>query len=155
MDYNKAFWPKSRLFFVVLLLQNERCYEAEICAILLLLRCPFHWHRLISMDSMNFYALVNVHVVCIALMYIHTTGLVAATPALGLRAGPSADAMATRFRLRGSRTAQSDHTHLQNKTGDTTTKQINTNTHPANLLATSAPHHPPPPPVHTHTHTFL
>ena len=44
MDYNKAFWPKSRSFFVVLLLQNGRCYEAEICAILLLLRCPFRWN---------------------------------------------------------------------------------------------------------------
>ena len=41
MDYNKAFVPKSRSFFVVLLLQNGRCYEAEICAILLLLRCSF------------------------------------------------------------------------------------------------------------------
>ena len=39
MDYNKAFWPKSRSFFVVLLLQDGRCYEAEICTILLLLRC--------------------------------------------------------------------------------------------------------------------
>ena len=44
MDYNKAFWPKSRSFFVVLLLQNGRCYEVEICAILLLLRCPFRWN---------------------------------------------------------------------------------------------------------------
>ena len=44
MDYNKAFWPKSRSFFVVLLLQNGRCYEAEVCAILLLLRCPFQWN---------------------------------------------------------------------------------------------------------------
>ena len=30
MDYNKAFWPKSRSFFEVLLLENGRCYEAEI-----------------------------------------------------------------------------------------------------------------------------
>ena len=44
MDYNKAFWPKSRSFFVVLLLQNGRCYEAEICAILLLLRCAIAWY---------------------------------------------------------------------------------------------------------------
>ena len=42
--YNKVFWPKSRSFFVVLLLPNGRCYEAEICAILLLLRCPFRWN---------------------------------------------------------------------------------------------------------------
>ena len=41
MDYNKAFWPKSRSFFVVILLPNGRCYEAETCAILLLLRWPF------------------------------------------------------------------------------------------------------------------
>ena len=45
MDYNKAFWPKSRSFFVVLLLQNGRCYEAEICAILLPLRYAFAWYR--------------------------------------------------------------------------------------------------------------
>ena len=44
MDYNKAFWPKSRSFFVVLLLLTGRCYEAEICAILLLLKCPFRWN---------------------------------------------------------------------------------------------------------------
>ena len=37
MDCNKAFGPKSWSFFVVLLLQNGRCYEAEICAILFLL----------------------------------------------------------------------------------------------------------------------
>ena len=37
MDYNKAVWPKSSSFFVVLLLLNGRCYEAEICIILLLL----------------------------------------------------------------------------------------------------------------------
>ena len=28
IDYNKAFWPKSRSFFVVLLLLTGRCYEA-------------------------------------------------------------------------------------------------------------------------------
>ena len=39
MDYSKAFWPKLRPSFVVLLLLNVRCYEAEICAILLPLRC--------------------------------------------------------------------------------------------------------------------
>ena len=42
MDYNKAFWPKPRSFFVVLLLPNGRCSEAEICANLLLLRCSFN-----------------------------------------------------------------------------------------------------------------
>ena len=41
MDYNKAFWPKSMSCFVVILLLTGRCYGAEICAILLLLRCPF------------------------------------------------------------------------------------------------------------------
>ena len=44
MDYNKAFWPKLRSFFVVLLLLTGRCCGAEICAILLLLRCPFRWY---------------------------------------------------------------------------------------------------------------
>ena len=38
MDYNKAFWPKSRSLFVVLLLHSGRCYEAESYSILLLLR---------------------------------------------------------------------------------------------------------------------
>ena len=43
MDYSQAFWPKLRSFFVVLVLLTGRCYEAEICTILLLLRClPFH-----------------------------------------------------------------------------------------------------------------
>ena len=44
MDYNKAFLPKSRCFSAVLLLHSGRCYEAEICAILFLLRCPFRWY---------------------------------------------------------------------------------------------------------------
>ena len=44
MDYNKAFRPKSRSFFVVLLLLTGRCYEAEICVIVFLLRCPFIWY---------------------------------------------------------------------------------------------------------------
>ena len=29
MDYNKAFWPKLRSFFVVFLLLTGRCYEAK------------------------------------------------------------------------------------------------------------------------------
>ena len=53
MDYNKAFWPKSRSLFVVLLLQNERCYEAEICAILLLLRCPFRWNPFLPKSKLS------------------------------------------------------------------------------------------------------
>ena len=44
MDYNKAFLPKSRCFSAVLLLHSGRCYEAEICVILFLLRCPFRWY---------------------------------------------------------------------------------------------------------------
>ena len=44
MDYNKAFWPKLSSFFVVLLLRNGRCYEAEIWTILLLLTCTFAWN---------------------------------------------------------------------------------------------------------------
>ena len=44
MDYNKAFCPKSRSFFVAFLLLTGKCYEAEICAILLLLRCSFQWY---------------------------------------------------------------------------------------------------------------
>ena len=45
MDYNKAFLPKSRRFSAVLLLHSGRCYEAEISAILILLRCPFIWYH--------------------------------------------------------------------------------------------------------------
>ena len=45
MDYNKAFLPKSRRFSAVLLLHSGRCYEAEICTILLPLRCPFRWYH--------------------------------------------------------------------------------------------------------------
>ena len=41
MDYNKAFWPKSRSFFEVILLLTGRCYEAEICTILFPLRYSF------------------------------------------------------------------------------------------------------------------
>ena len=44
MDYNKAFLPKSRCFSAVVLLHSGRCYEAEICVILFLLRCPFIWY---------------------------------------------------------------------------------------------------------------
>ena len=44
MDYNKAFLPKSRCFSAVFLLHSGRCYEAEICVILFLLRCPFIWY---------------------------------------------------------------------------------------------------------------
>ena len=33
-----------RSFFVVLLLLSGRCYEAEICVILFLLRCSFRWY---------------------------------------------------------------------------------------------------------------
>ena len=44
MGYNKAFWSNLSSFFVVLLLRNGRCYEAEIWTILLLLICTFAWN---------------------------------------------------------------------------------------------------------------
>ena len=44
MDYNKAFCPKLSSFFELFLLLTGRCYEAEICAILISLRCPFRWY---------------------------------------------------------------------------------------------------------------
>ena len=44
MDYNKGFLLKSRSFLVVHLLRSGRCYEAEICVILFLLRCHFIWY---------------------------------------------------------------------------------------------------------------
>ena len=53
MDYNKAFLPKSRRFSVVLLLHSGRCYEAEICTILFVLRCPFIWYHFFC-QSQNF-----------------------------------------------------------------------------------------------------
>ena len=45
MDYSQAFWPKSSSFFVVLLLLAGRCYEAEICAIMLPLRSALAWNH--------------------------------------------------------------------------------------------------------------
>ena len=39
MDYSQAFWPKLSSLFGVFLLLTGRCYGAEICAILLPLRC--------------------------------------------------------------------------------------------------------------------
>ena len=44
MDYNKAFCPKSSSFSAVFLLLTGRCYGAEFCTILLLLRCSFRWY---------------------------------------------------------------------------------------------------------------
>ena len=42
MDYSQAFWPKLSSLFGVFLLLTGRCYGAEICAILLPLRCFLH-----------------------------------------------------------------------------------------------------------------
>ena len=53
MDYNKAFLPKLRRFSAVLLLHSGRCYEAEICVILFLLRCPFIWYRFLLMSNFS------------------------------------------------------------------------------------------------------
>ena len=53
MDYNKAFLPKSRRFSAVLLLHSGRCYEAEICVILFLLRCPFIWYHFLLKSKMS------------------------------------------------------------------------------------------------------
>ena len=44
MDYSQAFLPKLSSFFEAFLLPAGRCYEAKICAILLLLRYPFVWY---------------------------------------------------------------------------------------------------------------
>ena len=41
MDYSQAFLPKLSSKFEALLLLAGRCYEAEICTIVLLLRCSF------------------------------------------------------------------------------------------------------------------
>ena len=41
MDYSQAFRPKLRPMFAFFLHVIGRCYENEICAILLLLRCSF------------------------------------------------------------------------------------------------------------------
>ena len=53
MDYNKAFWPKLSSFFVVLLLRNGRCYDAEICGILLLLICTFAWNHVLLKSEVS------------------------------------------------------------------------------------------------------
>ena len=53
MDYNKAFLPKSRRFSAFLLLHSGRCYEAEICAILFLLRCPFMWYHFLPKSKFS------------------------------------------------------------------------------------------------------
>ena len=53
MDYNKAFLPKSRRFSAVLLLHSGRCYEAEICAIVFLLRCPFIRYHFLPMSNFS------------------------------------------------------------------------------------------------------
>ena len=44
MGYSQAFRPKLRSFFAVILLHSGKCYEAEICGILLFLR----WHSMKS-----------------------------------------------------------------------------------------------------------
>ena len=54
MDYNKAFLPKSRCFSAVLLLHSGMCYEAEICTILFLLRCPFRWDPFLLNANFSF-----------------------------------------------------------------------------------------------------
>ena len=44
IDYSQAFLPKLSSFFVLLTLLVGRCYEAEICTILLPFRCAFAWY---------------------------------------------------------------------------------------------------------------
>ena len=39
--------------FAVILLLTGRCYEAEICTILLLLRCPFRWHPFLPKSKIS------------------------------------------------------------------------------------------------------
>ena len=51
MDYSQAYWPKSRPFFVVFLLLAGRCYDAEICASLLLFRCSFKWYNFFAISK--------------------------------------------------------------------------------------------------------
>ena len=41
------------VIFVVLLLQSGRCYEAEICAILLPLRCSFRWYNVLLKSNFS------------------------------------------------------------------------------------------------------
>ena len=45
MDYSQGILPKLRSVFVVLLLNAGRCYEAEICAILLPFRSAVAWYE--------------------------------------------------------------------------------------------------------------
>ena len=50
---SQAFLPKLSSFFVLLLLLAGRCYEAEICTILLPFRCAFAWYPFFC-QSQNF-----------------------------------------------------------------------------------------------------
>ena len=43
MDYSQAFLSKLSSFFVLLLLFAGRCYDADICTILVPFRCAFAW----------------------------------------------------------------------------------------------------------------
>ena len=49
----KIHYSESRSLFVVLLLQNGRCYAAEICAILLLLKCTFRWNSFLPKSNFS------------------------------------------------------------------------------------------------------
>ena len=56
MDYSQAFLPKLSSFFGVLLLLAGRCYEAEICAILLPFSCAFAWYPFFASQNVQFLA---------------------------------------------------------------------------------------------------
>ena len=53
MDYSQAFWLKLRSFFEAFLLLAGRCYEAETCIILLLLRYAFAWYPFFAKVKMK------------------------------------------------------------------------------------------------------
>ena len=53
MDYNLCVLTILGSLFEVILLPSGRCYGAEICAILLLLRCSFRWYPFLAKSKFS------------------------------------------------------------------------------------------------------
>ena len=55
IEYSKSHGFRSEATFLAMLLLAGRCYEAEICAVLLPLRCPFRWHPFAEIKLFSFW----------------------------------------------------------------------------------------------------
>ena len=53
MDYNTFLCTEIKVIFCGLLLHSGRCYEAEICAILFLLRCSLIWYHFLPKSNFS------------------------------------------------------------------------------------------------------